>query len=82
MHCTENFPTRKQLSDKDVALPEGVEDKEYLALLERHLSASLTEVAPDFVFYNAGVDPHMADRLGKLKLSDEGLYATVDLPRE
>lgn len=75
MHCVENFPTRKQVSDKDVALPEGVEDKEYLALLERHLSASLAELAPDFVFYNAGVDPHMADRLGKLKLSDEGLYA-------
>ena len=28
---------------------------------------------PDLVLYNAGVDPHRDDRLGKLGLSDEGL---------
>ena len=27
----------------------------------------------DFVFYIAGVDVHFDDRLGKLKLSDEGI---------
>ena len=27
------------------------------------------------VFYNAGVDPHAEDRLGRLALSDDGLRA-------
>jgi acetoin utilization deacetylase AcuC-like enzyme len=28
---------------------------------------------PDLVLYNAGVDPHRGDRLGRLNLSSEGL---------
>ncbi|HIF11205.1 MAG TPA: histone deacetylase, partial [Sneathiellales bacterium] len=35
----------------------------------------LSEVEPDLVFYNAGVDPHRDDRLGKLWLSDDGIAA-------
>jgi acetoin utilization deacetylase AcuC-like enzyme len=34
----------------------------------------LTEVRPDLVLYDAGVDPHRDDLLGKLALSDTGLY--------
>ena len=34
---------------------------------------------PDLVFYNAGVDPHREDRLGKLKLTDAGLWAREEL---
>jgi acetoin utilization deacetylase AcuC-like enzyme len=75
MHCVHNFPARKKTSDMDVGLPEGVGDGEYMALLERHLDSVLDELAPDFIFYNAGVDPHFADRLGKLELTDDGLYA-------
>jgi acetoin utilization deacetylase AcuC-like enzyme len=75
MHCVDNFPARKRASDLDVGLPEGVEDDEYMALLALHLDGLLAELAPDFIFYNAGVDPHAADRLGRLKLSDNGLYA-------
>ncbi|MEO0389135.1 MAG: histone deacetylase, partial [Pseudomonadota bacterium] len=30
---------------------------------------------PDLAFYNAGVDPHRNDRLGRLALSDAGLGA-------
>ena len=33
----------------------------------------LANLSPDLVFYNAGVDPHHADVLGKLALTDEGL---------
>ena len=29
---------------------------------------------PDLVLYDAGVDPHLEDRLGKLALTDTGLY--------
>ena len=29
---------------------------------------------PDLVLYDAGVDPHRDDALGKLALTDQGLY--------
>lgn len=75
MHCEQNFPGRKQKSDLDVSLPIGMGDEDYLAVLREHLPALLTEVRPDIVLYDGGVDPHRQDRLGKLDLSDEGLYA-------
>lgn len=75
MHCERNYPVRKQQSDLDFSLEEGVGDGEYLALLARHLPALIAHVLPDLVFYNAGVDPHVDDRLGKLALSDAGLLA-------
>ncbi len=74
VHCEKNFPFRKQQSDLDVALPEGVEDEAYLKIVAQHLPDLLTGFKPDLVLYDAGVDPHHADRLGKLALSDEGLY--------
>ncbi len=75
MHGEKNFPVRKQASDLDVGLPDGMEDDAYLAVLEDHLGPMLEHVRPDIVFYNAGVDPHKEDRLGRLALSDEGLKA-------
>jgi acetoin utilization deacetylase AcuC-like enzyme len=74
MHCGVNFPGTKQQSDLDVALPEGMEDAEYLQTLDRYLPDLLSQVKPDLVLYDAGVDPHLADRLGKLALTDSGLY--------
>jgi acetoin utilization deacetylase AcuC-like enzyme len=73
MHCESNFPARKQRSDRDVTLPPGLDDDGYLLILKRELPALLTRVAPQLVFYNAGVDPHGEDRLGRLALTDEGL---------
>jgi acetoin utilization deacetylase AcuC-like enzyme len=74
MHCQKNFPFRKQQSDLDIPLPEGLTDAAYLRTLTAHLPALLANFKPDLVLYDAGVDPHRADRLGKLALSDEGLY--------
>jgi acetoin utilization deacetylase AcuC-like enzyme len=73
VHCRANYPARKQQSDLDVALDVGVGDAEYLAVVEGLLPAVLDRVRPDLVFYNAGVDPHADDQLGRLALSDEGL---------
>ncbi len=73
VHCRTNFPARKQQSDLDLALDAGVGDADYLTALDRLLPALLDRVAPDLVFYNAGVDPHVDDRLGRLSLSDGGL---------
>ncbi|MDX1513728.1 MAG: histone deacetylase [Gammaproteobacteria bacterium] len=75
MHCEENFPPRKQASDRDVSLSAGTGDDEYLSILESELKRLLPRVSPDLVFYNAGVDPHREDRLGKLALTDAGLEA-------
>jgi acetoin utilization deacetylase AcuC-like enzyme len=74
MHCEANFPFRKQAGDLDVGLPIGMEDDAYLAILAAHLPDLLAEVQPDLVIYDAGVDPHKDDLLGKLALTDAGLY--------
>ena len=74
MHCRTNFPLHKQASDLDLALDAGLEDAPYLALLAQHLPGLLEDVGPDLVFYNAGVDPHVDDRLGRLALTGQGLW--------
>ncbi len=73
VHAASNFPLRKQCSDHDLPLPDGLEDDAYLAALGDLLPDLLSQVRPDLVLYNAGVDPHRQDRLGRLALSDMGL---------
>jgi len=79
MHCRTNFPLRKQTSDMDLALDADLEDDAYLALLAEHLPGLLEEVRPDLAFFNAGVDPHVDDRLGRLALTDRGLWRREQL---
>ncbi|MHC5820605.1 MAG: histone deacetylase family protein, partial [Nostoc sp.] len=74
MHCEVNFPGTKQNSDLDVPLPVGMEDDAYLQTLANYLADLLSKVKPDLVFYDAGVDPHIGDRLGKLALTDAGIF--------
>jgi acetoin utilization deacetylase AcuC-like enzyme len=74
MHCGDNFPYRKQTSTRDVALPVGMDDNAYLRVLAEVLPNIVDEFRPDLVLYDAGVDPHRDDRLGKLALTDGGLY--------
>ncbi len=73
MHCRTNFPLRKRTSDLDLALEAGLEDETYLRRLADHLGGLLEEFRPHLVFFNAGVDPHAQDRLGRLALSADGL---------
>ena len=75
MHCEANYPARKGRSDRDVALAPGTGDADYLAALEAELAALVPAVQPDIVFYNAGVDPHRDDSIGRLDLTDAGLAA-------
>lgn len=72
-HAEKNFPVRKARSTLDIGLPDGTGDAAYLAELARHLPTTLDEFAPDLVLYQAGVDPHQDDRLGRLCLTDAGL---------
>jgi acetoin utilization deacetylase AcuC-like enzyme len=74
MHCEVNFPSTKQKSDFDVPLPLGMEDDAYLQTLAEYLPDLLSDFQPDLVLYDAGVDPHAGDRLGKLALTDTGIF--------
>ena len=73
LHAEKNFPVRKARSSLDVALPDGTSDADYLDVLDTHLPRVLNEFAPDIVLYQAGVDPHENDKLGRLALTDGGL---------
>lgn len=75
MHAEKNFPVRKMSSDLDVDLEDGLADDAYLSTLQQYLPELLDRHQPDLIFYNAGVDPHKADRLGRLALSEVGLMA-------
>ena len=75
MHAAKNFPVRKARSSHDVELPDGVDDDFYLEVLARELPPLLERFLPDLVLYQAGVDPHIDDRLGRLALTDAGLEA-------
>ena len=72
MHGDKNFPFRKEQSDWDIPLPDGIGDAAYLAQLQTALSKLFTLQQPDFVFYLAGVDVLESDKLGKLALTPTG----------
>lgn len=75
LHGARNFPFAKETSDLDVELPDGCDDSTYLDALEKALDTLENRFESDLVFYLAGADPHEGDRLGRLKLSFDGLEA-------
>jgi acetoin utilization deacetylase AcuC-like enzyme len=75
IHCENNYPAQKIAGDLDIGLPDRLDDAGYLEVLRARLPPLLDALAPDIVFYNAGVDPHRDDRLGRLSLTDAGLLA-------
>jgi acetoin utilization deacetylase AcuC-like enzyme len=72
MHGQRNYPTQKENSDLDIALPCGTGDDVYLPLLQEKLNYLFTEIQPQIVFYQAGVDVLGEDRFGRLALSIQG----------
>ena len=81
MHSKSNYPAKKSISDLDVELEDNLEDKQYIKTLKFYLN-ELNEENFDYVFYIAGVDIHHNDRLGKLKISDEGIKERDELVTE
>ncbi len=75
IHGEKNFPFRKVAGDLDVGLPDGTGDAAYLDALDLALVELDSRFRPDAVFYLAGADPHDGDRLGRLKLTYDGLIA-------
>ena len=78
MHSKSNYPAKKSISDLDVELEDNLEDKNYLKILKFYLN-KLNKENFDYVFYIAGVDVHFNDRLGKLKISDDGIKERDEL---
>jgi acetoin utilization deacetylase AcuC-like enzyme len=75
MHGANNFPYRKEHSDLDIPLQDGVSDDEFLEILQSTLPRLIEQHSPDFIFYLSGVDVLATDKLGKLALSKEACKA-------
>jgi acetoin utilization deacetylase AcuC-like enzyme len=73
IHGANNFPFRKEVSDLDLGLADGCDDQTYLHGLTQSLEQLDDRFNPDFVIYLAGADPHEEDRLGRLKISKDGM---------
>ncbi len=73
IHGENDFPFQKEHSDLDLGLADGCDDKTYLKALTNSLDQLESRFHPDFVIYLAGADPHEGDRLGRLKITKEGM---------
>lgn len=72
-HCERNLFSARETSDFDIDVPDGAGDDDYLLLLNEHLPPVFASTKPDLVFFQAGVDPHLDDRIGRLQLTTAGL---------
>ena len=72
MHGKKNYPFKKEISDLDVELNDGIEDDEYLKTLEHNIKKLDTTLNPNLIFYISGVDILSTDKLGRLNVSREG----------
>lgn len=72
MHGAKNYPLRKEISDLDIDLEDGITDRKYLEILQRNLDDVLERFEPDFILFQSGVDVLEGDKLGRLKVSMEG----------
>jgi len=72
IHGAKNYPLRKERSDLDIGVDDGIVDADYLALLKSHLPRLLEKVQPDLILYLAGVDILSTDKLGRLGVTREG----------
>ena len=73
MHGGKNYPFHKVAGSLDIELPDGTADDFYLDTLAGVLPHVIAQSAPDLVIYLAGADPHEGDRLGRLRLTFDGL---------
>ncbi len=72
MHGAKNYPMKKEASDWDIGCPDGMNDEEYLAVLQDALAVLMKEISPEFIFFQSGVDVLATDKLGRLSLTIEG----------
>jgi acetoin utilization deacetylase AcuC-like enzyme len=75
LHAEKSFPVRTARSTVDIGLADGTGDEAYLAALTPALDAMIDRFRPDLILYQAGVDVHVGDKLGRLALTDAGIKA-------
>ena len=78
IHSKKNYPSKKQKSNIDIELEDGIKDEEYLNVVNQLLQ-KIGKFQFDFVFYVAGVDVHFEDRLGKLNITETGIRKREEL---
>ena len=78
IHSKKNYPSKKQKSNIDIELEDGIKDEEYLNVVNQLLQ-KIEDLQFDFVFYVAGVDVHFEDRLGKLNITETGIRKREEL---
>ena len=78
IHSKKNYPSKKQNSNIDIELEDGIKDVEYLNIVNQLLQ-KIGDFQFDFVFYVAGVDVHFEDRLGKLNITETGIRKREEL---
>jgi acetoin utilization deacetylase AcuC-like enzyme len=75
LHCASNYPHPKAYSTFDVGLPDKMLDDEYLHVLQQSVITAVDTVKPDLILYDAGVDIYSGDRLGRLRITEDGIRA-------
>ena len=72
MHGKKNYPFKKETSNLDIELDDGIADTEYLKLLKESFYFLNKLTNPDIIFYISGVDILETDKLGRLNISRNG----------
>ena len=81
MHGEKNYPLFKEKSNLDIELRDGTGDAEYLETLSEALPRIFMH-DPDIIFYLGGADPFENDKLGRLKLTIDGLMKRDEMVLE
>ncbi|WP_235297197.1 histone deacetylase family protein [Portibacter marinus] len=72
MHGAKNYPVRKENSDLDIGVEDGINDEAYLKILKEVLPDLIDQINPDVILYLSGVDVLKTDKLGRLGMTKEG----------
>ena len=72
LHCQENFPFRKAVSDHDLELEANSRDEQFLQKVNQAIDIAI-KFNPQLLLYQAGVDGLGTDALGKLNITREGM---------
>ncbi len=75
IHGGQYIGPKRMLGSLDVALPDGTDDAQYLSKLRDAIDVISNNFLPDIVIYDAGVDVHLNDRLGRLNITSDGIIA-------
>ena len=72
LHCQENFPFRKAVSDHDLELEANSSDEQFIQKVNQAIDIAI-KFNPQLILYQAGVDGLATDALGKLNITREGM---------